>query len=1079
MADGGHVKIKILPDDSAFRKSLSSIGSIAGKSLKGLMTMAAAIKGAGIAAAKVGVDYNAKIEQLQTSFEVMTGSAEKALDVTTRLREMGAATPFSMEELAGTTQLLMQYGFTADDALEKMHMLGDIAQGNSDAMTSIATGYAQMSSAGKVNLQDIKQMINGGFNPLQEISERTGESMESLYNRVSKGTMSIDEITESMRAATSEGGKFYQSMEKQSQTINGQLSTMKDNAMQLIGAVTGGITEDVRETYLPMVNELIGQLQTAFDQGGIDGLINAATDMIPNLLDMLTAEAENAISGLATWLPKGAQAIMKAVPGALSSAATVAPEIVNALFSVATSVITDLVAMLPQLLPVVLKGFMNIFSSVLTGVTDMIGGIFDGIDKAMHTGATKVAGVWVDNDQVAKFNLDANVDVSPAQKSVKSAYAKIREALKTPVLTDEQRAEIESMIGEDAETIKAKLIEFGVEESEAQEIAATVAEAGTVIKGAYDGLNISVDSNTVARWIAEADGSRLALKTSLAKSALTPEEQAEVIALFDSMTRTVVDGTPSIMEEIFDKLTDGKADDEETVKSLKDGIQQYISGLMADLDEVYQSELSKLDENAADYQQKKAELDEWYSTTKTEIESMNTEMSTLVDTLAGAPTAVVKSRLDELTEMESRLTGIETRIEAMKTEAKGVQEAAYNAVRAGARTDEETISIALQFKFEEFKLDEQAAEDAYAKAREDLLLKLQNDPEYTQEQFDIDMAAAEADRDAAIEAARLAYEDAVGQIFGGIAKSEGVSDIIEQAAEQNAGAGLMQQYLDAILDAELEDGEMPDMDPKIAAMLQSAFDLSPEDLADMDVSQIKSMLGILITQAMNDTELDASASNAMSGKIGTTYAAALQAGILQGTKFDTTDSEQQVAAVLDAIATKGAAQVGKGSEQLGDAEVSGLDKSAEAKAAAQNTIDGAANALTAAVGRFKDLGRALGNAVTQGYKEAQKIESPSKVMRQMGNYSGEGLRIGLQESMENAVRMAQTMSGRIATAADMSGALRIANAPELSAQIAEANAQNTTPVMLDGIQIAEIQGLNNSRQIAFDNSRSLRKVGSR
>lgn len=107
-----------------------------------------------------GIQYTANIERLQTSFEVMTGSAEKAAEVVNRLRTMGAETPFETADLAAITQMLMQYGFTADDALEKMRMLGDIAQGNKEAMTSIAMGYAQMSSAGKVNLQDIKQMIN-------------------------------------------------------------------------------------------------------------------------------------------------------------------------------------------------------------------------------------------------------------------------------------------------------------------------------------------------------------------------------------------------------------------------------------------------------------------------------------------------------------------------------------------------------------------------------------------------------------------------------------------------------------------------------------------------------------------------------------------------------------------------------------------------------------------------------------------------------------------------------------------------------------------------------------------------------
>lgn len=171
MAAKGSVTIKIDGDASPFERTLNSIGDKSKRIISGIGTVGKGVaKGVSLAytaisaamsvAGVASVKYNATIERLQTSFATMTGSAEKAADVVERLRTMGAATPFEMADLAQVTQMLMQYGFTADDALEKMRMLGDIAQGNSEAMNSIAMGYAQMSSAGKVNLQDIKQMIN-------------------------------------------------------------------------------------------------------------------------------------------------------------------------------------------------------------------------------------------------------------------------------------------------------------------------------------------------------------------------------------------------------------------------------------------------------------------------------------------------------------------------------------------------------------------------------------------------------------------------------------------------------------------------------------------------------------------------------------------------------------------------------------------------------------------------------------------------------------------------------------------------------------------------------------------------------
>lgn len=160
MADGGKVIIKIDGDDSGFRKTLSGLTSAAKTAVKGLTLVSGAITAAWSAVGLTSVKYNAQIEQLEMSFATMTGSAEKAADIMARLKKLGAETPFETTDLVATTQMLMQYGFAADDAIDRMSMLGDISQGNKQALSSIAMGYAQMASAGKVNLQDIKQMIN-------------------------------------------------------------------------------------------------------------------------------------------------------------------------------------------------------------------------------------------------------------------------------------------------------------------------------------------------------------------------------------------------------------------------------------------------------------------------------------------------------------------------------------------------------------------------------------------------------------------------------------------------------------------------------------------------------------------------------------------------------------------------------------------------------------------------------------------------------------------------------------------------------------------------------------------------------
>lgn len=365
MANDGTVKIGVEFENTdkeiaALKSQLSGISKAATTSLTTVTSLTKtaitgtlkAITAAGTAAGgfiAYGTSYNSQIEQFQTSFEVMSGSAQKAAETIETLKKMGAATPFELPDLAETTQLLMNYGFTADDAISKMSMLGDIAQGDSEKMKRIATAYGQMSSAGKVMLEDIKQMIEAGFNPLQEISQATGESMESLYARISAGELTVEEITASIQRSTSEGGKYFQSMEKQSKTAAGQISTLKDNFQQLAGAIAGDTSSALSEEFLPLLNEMIGTLQTAFEQGGLDGLAEAFGDSLAQLvviaaekIPSLMAMGSDVIASIAQGIRDNADAIFDSFLEVLMSLPGFVVENLGILLDVGSIFITKL-----------------------------------------------------------------------------------------------------------------------------------------------------------------------------------------------------------------------------------------------------------------------------------------------------------------------------------------------------------------------------------------------------------------------------------------------------------------------------------------------------------------------------------------------------------------------------------------------------------------------------------------------------------------------------------------------------------------------------------------------------------------
>lgn len=376
-----------------WKSAFNSLGSLSKKGFSAVSSAAKVAAQASIAAitgitaamgglAVAGVKYNASIETYQTSFEVMTGSAEKAAEVIDELKRVGAETPFELPELADTTQLLMNYGFTADEAMDKMMMLGDISQGSADKMSRIATAYGQMSSAGKVQLEDIKQMIEAGFNPLQEISESTGESMESLYDRISNGTLSVDEITASMERATSEGGKYFQSMEKQSKTFEGQMSTLKDNAQQLLGDIMKPISEEMTNSILPAANEALSTLSSAFEEGGLEGMFEAGAGVITNLLNGMSSQLPAVFNTATTILGSLVQGIAMALPSLINAALLVIQQFLTTLsengYQIAaggvqlmSELFNSISAKLPELIPLAVQAIANFVNGLISNLPQL------------------------------------------------------------------------------------------------------------------------------------------------------------------------------------------------------------------------------------------------------------------------------------------------------------------------------------------------------------------------------------------------------------------------------------------------------------------------------------------------------------------------------------------------------------------------------------------------------------------------------------------------------------------------------------------------------------------------------------
>lgn len=249
-----YTKLGFKVDESGLDRGKSAMASFKASATKFLGGLAI---GAGLVSlAKTGLQAAMEMENLSAQFKVMTGSAEGAKKILDDIAKFAASTPFDKIGLADAGKTLMAFGIQADDVIPTLRMLGDVAGPSAERLKSLALVFGQIKSAGKLQGQDLLQLINQGFNPLNVIAEKTGMSMTDLKDAMAKGAISADMVTAAFEVATSEGGLFYKNLEEQSKTLAGRLSTLKDNFVTAL--------QNMAEAFLPLLKRATDVL-VAFD----------------------------------------------------------------------------------------------------------------------------------------------------------------------------------------------------------------------------------------------------------------------------------------------------------------------------------------------------------------------------------------------------------------------------------------------------------------------------------------------------------------------------------------------------------------------------------------------------------------------------------------------------------------------------------------------------------------------------------------------------------------------------------------------------------------------------------------------
>ena len=188
------------------------------------------------------VSYNAQIEQYTMALTTALGDETKAAETLAKIREDAAKTPYSVESLVKANQLLISTNGNAEKSRKTIIALSNAISatgGGDDELIRMAQNLQQISNSGKATTEDIKQFAYAGIDIYGLLSDYTGKSVQECKEL----EISYDLLSNALEMAATEGGKYFGANEAQAQTLNGKISTLKDNIQDGLGTAMQGIND--------------------------------------------------------------------------------------------------------------------------------------------------------------------------------------------------------------------------------------------------------------------------------------------------------------------------------------------------------------------------------------------------------------------------------------------------------------------------------------------------------------------------------------------------------------------------------------------------------------------------------------------------------------------------------------------------------------------------------------------------------------------------------------------------------------------------------------------------------------------
>lgn len=322
------------------------------------------------------VKLAANLQTAEAQFLTFTGSAEETKRVLSDIEQFSARSPYSNEALQEATRTMLSFGVASTEVVANLQNLAEVAGGDSEKLQRLALAFGQVQAKGRLMAQEVLQMVEAGFNPLQEISRVTGEDMKTLAKRMEAGGVSAGEVAKAFQSVTSEGGRFHGLLDRIGNTANGLWARFK-----------AGVALAVRplgQDLLPMITGFLRSLNESIPR--IAAFIRANSKVATTVFWTITA-----IVGAAAALFSigGAFAIASLAVGGFVTAFTAVVAIISAMLTPIGLAVTGLAALTTWFVTSTETG-RTYLGALLDTVTATFGGMADAIAAGELQAATKI-----------------------------------------------------------------------------------------------------------------------------------------------------------------------------------------------------------------------------------------------------------------------------------------------------------------------------------------------------------------------------------------------------------------------------------------------------------------------------------------------------------------------------------------------------------------------------------------------------------------------------------------------------------------------------------------------------------------